>query len=397
MTLAPATVHRPLVIAHRGASGSLPEHTLEAYRLAIRQGADFIEPDLVATADGELIARHENELSGTTDVAHHAEFASRRTTKRIDGHPVTGWFSEDFTLAEIARLRARERLPLLRPGSAAHDGLYRIPSLREILALVRDEEAQGRAVGIYPETKRPTWFAHEGRRLDGRPIATSLGAALVRILVEEGFTDPARVFVQSFELANLLELAERIMPAAGVAFPLVQLLGDTGGPSVPLTEHLPGPWDLQFHRGRGDDLDRIYGPLPEGLRHGRVDYARLTGPDVLDWMRPRYAAAIGPWKQSLLPRLPLTPAEIAERGDGASARLSEQPTFLAQRARAAGLRVHAYTLRAEPAFLAVRADGSLEPVEDEMRRLLALGVEGVFIDQPACGAAVRDALAPVRG
>src|SRR5690606_834115 len=277
---------------------------------------------LVATADGELVARHENELSGTTDVASHARFAARRTTKVIDGQAVTGWFSEDFTLAEIGALCARERLPLLRPASAAHDGRYRIPSLRDILALVRAAEARGRRVGIYPETKRPTWFAEEGRRLDGQPIRYNLGVALVRTLVEEGFTDPARVFIQSFELANLLELARGVLPEAGLAFPLVQLLGDTGGPSVALTEHLPGPWDLVVHRRRGDDLAATYGPLPPALREGRVDYARLARPEVLDWLRARGIAAIGPWKQSLLPRLPLAPAEIAARSDGASARLS---------------------------------------------------------------------------
>jgi glycerophosphoryl diester phosphodiesterase len=393
----PAPTPRPLVIAHRGASGYLPEHTIEAYRLAIDQGADFIEPDLVATADGELIARHENELSGTTDVASHARFVGRRTTKAIDGVPVTGWFSEDFTLAEIGQLRARERLPLLRADSAAHDGRYRIPSLREILALVREAEAAGRHVGIYPETKRPTWFAVEGRRLCGRPIRVSLGEALLRTLAEERFTDPSRVFVQSFELANLLELARRLMPAAGVAFPLVQLLGDTGGPSVPLTEHLPGPWDMAFHRRRGDDLAAIYGTLPQALREGRVDYARMSRPQALEWLHGNGIAAIGPWKQSLLPRLPLAPSEIAARADGASARLADTPTRLAAQARDAGLRVHAYTLRAEPAFLAVRSDGSLEPVEEEMRRLLALGVEGVFIDQPDRGVAVRDAGRPHSG
>lgn len=392
MAPTPSLPARPLVIAHRGASGYLPEHTLEAYVLAIEQGADFIEPDLVATADGELIARHENELSGSTDVASHDAFAARRTTKRIDGRDITGWFSEDFTLAEIRSLRARERLPVLRKASAAHDGRYGIPSLRDIVRLVHEADAQGRRVGIYPETKRPTWFAHEGRRLDGRPIGISLGDILVRTLLEEGFTDAGRVFVQSFEIANLVELAVETMPRHGVAFPLVQLLGDTGTPSVALTSHLEGPRDLAFHRARGDDLARIYGRLPTALQEPRVGYDALVHPEVLAWLRASHATAIGPWKQSLLPRKPLSPAACAARSDGVVARLARTPTTLAADALAAGLAVHAYTLRAETVFLAIRLDGAIESVEDEMRRLLALGVTGVFIDQPDLGVAVRDAL-----
>src|SRR5688500_17705578 len=136
-----------IVIAHRGASGERPEHTLAAYELAIAQGADFIEPDLVPTRDGVLVARHENEISGTTDDADRAEFAGRKATKAIDGQQVTGWFTEDFTLAELKTLRAKERLPKLRPDNTAYDGKFEIPTLAEVIAL-----AQKRGVGIYPET-----------------------------------------------------------------------------------------------------------------------------------------------------------------------------------------------------------------------------------------------------
>ncbi|HEX9186621.1 MAG TPA: glycerophosphodiester phosphodiesterase family protein, partial [Vicinamibacteria bacterium] len=150
----------PIVIAHRGASGERPEHTLEAYRLAIDQGADFVEPDLVATRDGILVCRHENEISGTTDVASRTEFASRRATKSIDGQAVTGWFTEDFTLAELKRLRARERLPRLR--GTAFDGRLEVPTLEEVLELVgavnARPERRGRPVGLYPETKHPSYF-----------------------------------------------------------------------------------------------------------------------------------------------------------------------------------------------------------------------------------------------
>ena len=143
----------PIVIAHRGASGYRPEHTLAAYQLAIDMGADYIEPDLVSTKDGVLVARHENDISGTTNVASHPEFASRKTTRVIDGVAITGWFTEDFTLAELKTLRAIERLPSLRPTNTAFDGLYQVPTLQEVIDL-----AQANGVGIYPETKHPTYF-----------------------------------------------------------------------------------------------------------------------------------------------------------------------------------------------------------------------------------------------
>ena len=222
-----ASLAYPLVIAHRGASGSRPEHTLEAYRLAIEQGADFIEPDLVPTRDGHLVARHENELGSSTDVAEHREFAARQHTKRIDGQLVSGWFSEDFTLAEMKTLRARERIPETRPENRAFDDRFEIPTLTEIIQLVDSlAPTVTRKVGIYPETKHPTYFATEGAFRDGKRINLSLGRVLVETLVAEGFTDPARVFIQSFEFENLIELRHKIMPGAGVMFPLVQLYGD---------------------------------------------------------------------------------------------------------------------------------------------------------------------------
>src|SRR3954471_20021478 len=142
----------PLIIGHRGASGYRPEHTLASYRLAPELGADYIEPDLVSTRDGVLVARHENEISGTTDVAAHPEFAGRRTTKTIDGAAVSGWFTEDFTLAELKTLRARERIPDLRPENTAYDGRFEVPTFDEVLELrARLSIELGRAVGVYPE------------------------------------------------------------------------------------------------------------------------------------------------------------------------------------------------------------------------------------------------------
>ena len=191
LTMATVALAEPVVIAHRGASGSRPEHTIAAYALAIEQCADFIEPDLVMTRDDVLVIRHENEISGTTDVAEHPEFADRRTTKSIDGKPVTGWFTEDFTLAELKTLHARERLPRLRPANTAWPD-ERIATFDEALALVR---AAGRRTGIYPETKHPTYFASIGKPME---------QALVDALGRAGFTrasDP--VFIQSFEVGNL--------------------------------------------------------------------------------------------------------------------------------------------------------------------------------------------------
>jgi glycerophosphoryl diester phosphodiesterase len=190
---------RILIIAHRGASGERPEHTLLAYQRAIDQGADFIEPDLVSTKDGVLIARHENEISETTDIALHPEFAMRRTTKMIDGIPTTGWFTEDFTLAELRTLRAKERLPLLRPANTAFDGQAPIPTLDEIIALAkRASKATGRTIGIYPETKHPSYFASIGLPLEPPLLAALKAAGWDRA--------DAPVFIQSFEPANLKAL-----------------------------------------------------------------------------------------------------------------------------------------------------------------------------------------------
>lgn len=204
---------RPVtVFAHRGASGYRPEHTIEAYRLAIEMGADVIEPDLVSTRDGVLVARHENEISGTTDVADHPELADRRTTKVVDGVIVTGWFTEDLTLAELRTLHARERLPAVRPGNTLYDGLYPVPTFDEILDLARIEAVRrGRVIAVAPETKHPSYFAALG--LDLTP---PLLVSLARV----GWTGPdAPVAVQSFEPGNLRELRRL------VDVPLVQLTG----------------------------------------------------------------------------------------------------------------------------------------------------------------------------
>ncbi len=244
---------RPWVIAHRGASGLMPEHTLEAYRLGIAQGADFVEPDLVMTRDGALIARHENEISGTTDVAGRPEFADRRATRIVDGRQLSGWFTEDFTLAELRTLRARERLPELRPASAAHDGRFGLVTLEEIVGLVRDESrARGRTIGVVAELKHAAYFDRLGLPID---------RALLPLIAGVGREDP--FFIECFEPGILRRLRGR------TEVRLVQLLVETGGP-------------------------------PDGAP---APYAEMATPEGLAEIA-RYADAIGPAKALIVPRGP---------------------------------------------------------------------------------------------
>jgi len=235
-----------VLIAHRGAPGYRPEHTLASYELAARQGADWLEPDLVITADGVLVARHEPAISHTTDVAGRPEFAARRTTKELDGTDVTGWFAEDFTLAELKTLRARERIPLIRPQNTAYDGLFEVPTLQEVIDLRERLSGElGRELGIYPETKHPAHF----RRL-GLPLEEPLVEALRRNGLDR---ERAPVFVQSFEAGSLQLLAGELK------VPLVQLIGDR----------------------------RVFGDLatPAGLRR-IASYAAGAGP-AKDYIVPR--------------------------------------------------------------------------------------------------------------
>ncbi|MBL8297990.1 MAG: glycerophosphodiester phosphodiesterase [Rhodanobacteraceae bacterium] len=369
----------PFVIAHRGACAYRPEHTLESYALAIEQGADAIEPDLVVTRDGVLICRHENEISGTTDVAQHAEFADRRTCKRIDGEEVEGWFAEDFTLAEIRRLRARERLPALRAASASYDGQFGIPTLAAVIALAA---SASRPVAIYPETKHPTYFEYEGHHLDGRPIAQSLSRLLVAELVRSGFTDASRIYIQSFELANLIELRQQLLPAAGIDARLIQLLGDISAVTAQ-NEAFALPYDLRWHQARDNDLDARYPCLRERLPQlaaQPISYADLVRPDLLAWMHEHYAYAVAPWKDNLL---------LRTRDPAGHLRLTGGTHPLLKQAQAAGLQVHTYTLRAEEGFLAHDEQGIRLSMERELQRLLDAGIDGFFIDFPDRGVGLR--------
>jgi glycerophosphoryl diester phosphodiesterase len=415
---------RLIVIGHRGASGCRPEHTLAAYTLAVEQGADFIEPDLVITKDGVLIARHENALATvrlnadntifldargnpvvtqeTTNVAQLAQFRDRLTVKFIDGVAIGGWFSEDFTLAEIKTLRARERIPEVRPGNTRFNDQFEIPTLAEVIELVKDWEGKGRTVGIYPETKHPTYFAQEGRFLDGTPINLSLGRLLIETLVATGFTDPTRVFIQSFECANLLELRRVIMPAAGVDLPLVQLYGDLTDAFVQPSGSFSRPYDMRYNALQGADLRSIYGRLIDLVEGGitpTTGYGDLLTPAVIEFLATTYAKGIGPWKNSILPREPL-PGPIDGNGDGVAeitSRLTGEVAPFLSTAINAGLLVHPYTLRAEEQFLTAHPNGVPQSLLGEVLQLLGLGVHGFFIDQPADGVAGRDLFLRVNG
>ena len=321
----------PIVIAHRGASGERPEHTLAGYKLAIDLGADYIEPDLVLTKDGVLVARHENEISETTDVAAHPEFAARKATKTIDGQEVSGWFTEDFTLAELKTLRARERLPKLR--STEYDGQFEIPTFEEILTLLAEvNKDRKKPVGVYPETKHPSYFV-----LIGLPHEAPVLAVRDRF-GSRGRTAP--VFIQSFEVGNLMDLRARS------DLPLIQLMDGEGGPA-----DRPG-----------------------------TSYAAMTSPAGLK-MIAAYADGIGPNKAMVIPR-------------GALGRLGK-PTDLVRDAHAAGLKVHPWTFRRENYFLPLDDKGGVNPaghgdLAGEIAAYLKTGIDGLFSDNP------REAVATVR-
>jgi glycerophosphoryl diester phosphodiesterase len=386
---------RLIVIAHRGASGYRPEHTLEAYRLAIQMGADFIEPDLVPTKDGVLIARHENELSGTTDVSVRPEFANRKATKMIDGVPSTGWFSEDFTLAEIKTLYARERIPDVRPNNVRYNDRYRIPTFAEVIQLAKQHGSTKRPIGIYPETKHPTYFAKEGKYLDGKLIQQSIGEKLVQTLVAEKFTDSKRIYIQSFEIENLIELKTEIMPKAGVQIPLVQLYGDITDGSIQPGSNFSRPYDVRYNAQQNADMQAIYGNLNSLVQGGLKEtsgYGNLLTGDIFADMKNTYASGIGPWKNSLLPRTALQPALDPNRDGRAqlSTKLTGEVNPFLSRALAAGLLVHPYTLRAEENFLSQQPNGINQTVVGEAIQLYSLGVHGVFIDHPDLGVFAKE-------
>jgi glycerophosphoryl diester phosphodiesterase len=316
---------RPLIIAHRGASGYLPEHTLEAYMRALEMGADYIEPDLVPTKDGVLIARHENNITDTTDVAQ--KFPDRKRTKTIDGQSQTGWFSEDFTLAEIKTLRAKERLFFRNQG---HNGQYEIPTLEEVLQLAQAwQQRTGKQVGLYPETKHPTYFRTLGLPLEER---------LVKQLQRFGYsTADSPVFIQSFEVGNLRYLKTL------TDVRLVQLIDGEGK-----------PYDWTASGDKRSYRDML---TPAGLQEVAT-----------------YAAGIGPYKELIIT-------------DGLKG--LKPPTPLVRDAHAAGLVVHPWTFRNEPIFL---ARGFHANPAREYEAFFRAGVDGVFSEFPDTALEVRTRL-----
>ena len=357
------TLHgdKPLVIGHRGAAGYLPDHTLEGYRKAIAMGADFIEPDLVATKDGVLVARHEPNITGTTDVSQRPEFASRKTQKRVDGVQEEGWFASDFTLAELKTLRA---IQPLAERDQSYNGQFQIPTFEEVLDLAKTEGTRaGRTVGVYPETKHPTYHASLGLPLEDRLLAT---------LARYGYTTKAApVIVQSFEVANLKYLRSKTQ------LRLVQLV-DANDVNADGSIDLTAPYDKPYDFAVAGDA-RTFASLltPAGLQQVKT-----------------YADGIGPWKPYLIPSKLLDNNNDGKPDDlNSDGKIDERDrvmlpaTDVVKNAHAAGLFVHPYTFRSEARRLASDFRGDSKA---EYKLFYQLGVDGVFSDFPDQARAARD-------
>jgi glycerophosphoryl diester phosphodiesterase len=344
---------KPLVIGHRGASGYLPEHTLEAYKLAIEQGADFIEPDLVSTKDGILVARHEPIISSTTDVADRPEFANRKTTRNLDGVATTDWWVGDFTLAELKTLRAKQAFG---ERDQSHNGKYLIPTFDEVIELAKKESAaRGRTIGIYPETKHPTFHHAIGLPLEDR---------LVEALKKASWTDKsAPVFIQSFEVSNLKYLNTKI------DVNLVQLVDaddvDKDG-AISLAAPYDKPYDFAIVGDKRTFKDLV---TPEGLKEIKT-----------------YADGVGPWKPYLVPSKQVDADKDGKPDDlNKDGKIDEQDrvlmpeTGVIKAAHDAGLYIHTWTFRNEPRRLV--SDFKGDPAA-EYKLFFGLGIDGVFSDFP---------------
>jgi len=350
-TLMPTSSKRtaPVVIGHRGACGYVPEHTLTSYFIAMQDGVDYVEPDLVMTKDGVLVARHENEIGGTTDVAVHPEFADRRARKTIDGVVHEGWFTEDFTLAELKTLRARERIPDIRVANSRFDGQFEVPTFEEILALVDGVQKQRemharqlgqpapKRIGVYPETKHPTYF---------QGLGLAMEELLVKTLHHHGYKGRnGLAIIQCFEVANLEQMRRM------TELPIVQLM-----------EHEGGPYDF----------------VAKGVKR---TYHEMTTPSGLAEVAT-YATAIGPHKLQVIPL----------KSDGTL----DAPSPLIEDAHAAGLGIHAYTFRAENQFLPREFRSDADPhhlgdLKGELTVYLEAGLDGFFTDHADYGVKARDA------
>lgn len=352
---------RPLIAGHRGAPGYLPDHTLEGYKLAIEMGADFIEPDLVATKDGVLIARHEPMIGETTDVSERPEFAARKSTRMLDGVEITDWFASDFTLAEIKQLRAKQPLAERDPSP---NGKFQVPTLQEVIDLAKAESARlGRVIGIYPETKHPTYHQSLGLPLEDR---------LLDMLAKAGWTEKsAPVIIQSFEVANLKYLRGKTQAR------IAQLV-DGGGlsPQGEMLSRPPSaqPYDFVVAGDARTNKDLL---TPMGLAEIKT-----------------YADIVAPWKAYLIPS-----RQIDRNGDGkmddlnADGTMDERdrvlmpPTDIIKNAHAAGLLVHSWTFRNEPRRLA--SDFAGDPLA-EYKAFFDAGLDGLFSDFPDTAVKARN-------
>lgn len=335
----------PTVIGHRGASGYRPEHTLGSYQLALDLGADVVEQDLVPTKDGHLVCRHENEIGGTTDVADHPGFAARKTTKTIDGVAVTGWFTEDFTLAELKTLRAKERIPALRQRNTLYDGRWDVPTFEEVLRWAdREGRRRGKRVWLHVETKHPSYFRGLGLGLE-EPLAR-----LLRRYGRDGRGAP--LFLQSFEPSSIQRLSRL------VSSPRVVLLSAAG----------TRPWDFELAKDPRTVAD-------------------LVRPDGLRWIAG-FAQGIGPTMDLILPR-------------DAAGKLGA-PTTLVADAHAQGLILHPYTARNENNFLPADYRKGTDPTAygdafGAFKTYFEQGIDGIFTDHPDTGLLAAEAFRPGRG
>ncbi|MCU4360575.1 MULTISPECIES: glycerophosphodiester phosphodiesterase [Acinetobacter] len=331
-----------LVVGHRGASALRPEHTLASYQKAIDDGADFIEPDLVSTKDGVLVTRHENEIGGTTNVSTLSQFADRKTTKNIDGKDLTGWFTEDFTLSELQQLKARERIPEFRPANTTYNDLYPVPTLEQVIELAEaNYKKTGKIIGLYIETKHPTYFKNRNLAMED---------TLLKTLAKYEYTrDIAPVYLQSFEVQNLKDLKRELDLHKTIKHAQIIQLYDA---------KISQPADF----------------VESGETKTYADLATAQGlKDVA-----KYANGVGPSKGYIL--------NFNDNG-------SVQTTSFISDAHAAGLKVHPYTFRPENNFLPTPLKCSQDkPAErcpsgalKEFEAYFKAGVDGVFTDDPALG------------
>ncbi len=328
------TEPKVLIIGHRGASALRPEHTLAAYQKAIDDGADFIEPDLVPTKDGYLVARHENEIGGTTNVASLSQFTDRKFTKNIDGTSLTGWFTEDFNLSELNQLKARERIPEIRPNNTQYNDQYAIPTLEQIIELAESHyKKTGKIVGLYIETKHPTYFKN---------LNLSMEDKLLKTLSQYKYTrEIAPIYLQSFEVNNLKYLSEQLKLHKSLKHAkIVQLF----------------------------DSPNVY-PADLINQTTYADMATSTGLKNI----AQYAQGVGPSKDYII-------------------NANQQTTSFVSDAHAAGLKVHPYTFRPENNFLAtplkcsnIAQQRCETGAKKEFEMFFKAGVDGVFTDDPSLG------------